>query len=51
MKIEHTYIVYIVESKDWSYYVGIPNDLERRLSEHNTGYDKNVIRIREDLLN
>ena len=41
MKIEHTYIVYIVESKDWSYYVGITNDFERRLWEHNKGYDEN----------
>jgi putative endonuclease len=41
MKIENTYIVYIVECKDWSYYIGITNDLERRLWEHNTGYDEN----------
>ena len=41
MKIEHTYIVYIVECKDWSYYIGITNDLEKRLWEHNTGHDEN----------
>jgi len=41
MKIEHTYLVYIVECKDWSYYIGITNDLEKRLWEHNTGYDEN----------
>lgn len=29
MKIEHTYIVFIVECKDWSYYIGITNDPER----------------------
>ena len=40
MKIEQTYIVYIVECKDWSYYIGICNDIERRLSEHNTGHDE-----------
>ena len=40
MKIENTYLIYIVECKDWSYYVGITNDLERRLREHNTGYDE-----------
>jgi len=40
MKIEHLYIVYIVECKDWSYYIGITNDLEKRLWEHNTGYDE-----------
>ena len=41
MKIEHTYIVYIVECKDWSYYIGITNDLEKRLLEHNKGQDEN----------
>ena len=41
MEIEHTYIVYIVACKDWSYYIGITNDLEKRLWEHNTGQDKN----------
>ena len=41
MKIEHTYYVYIVECKDWSYYIGMTNDLEKRLWEHNTGQDEN----------
>ena len=41
MEIEHTYIVYIVACKDWSYYIGITNDLEKRLWEHNTGQDEN----------
>ena len=41
MKIEYTYIVYIVECKDWSYYIGITNDLEKRLWEHNTSHDIN----------
>ena len=40
MKIEHACIVYIVECKDWSYYIGITNDLEKRLWEHNTGHDQ-----------
>ena len=40
VKIEHTYCVYILECKDGSYYTGITNDLERRLSEHNTGQDE-----------
>ena len=39
MKLSYTYYVYIVECKDWSYYVGIANDLELRLWEHNTGQD------------
>ena len=41
MKVEHSYIIYIVECKDWSYYIGITNDLEKRLCEHNTGQDIN----------
>ena len=40
MKIEHSYIVYLVECKDWSYYIGITNNLEKRLWEHNTGHDE-----------
>ena len=39
MKLSYTYYVYIVECKDWSYYVGITNDLELRLWKHNTGQD------------
>ena len=41
MKIGHTYIVYIVECKDWNYYIGITDDLDKRLREHNTGHDIN----------
>src|SRR4030095_920381 len=40
MKIEHTYLVYIIECKDWSYYTGVGNDIERRLWEHNTGHEE-----------
>ena len=40
MKNGHNYYVYIVECKDGSYYTGITNDLDRRLWEHNTGYDE-----------
>ena len=34
------YYVYIVECRDKSYYTGITNNLNRRLWEHNAGYDK-----------
>lgn len=34
------YTVYLVECHDGSYYVGVTNNLERRLREHNTGFDK-----------
>ena len=39
MKIAHNYYVYIVECSDKSYYTGVTNNLERRLWEHETGYN------------
>jgi putative endonuclease len=33
----HDYFVYIVEFSDHSFYTGITNNLERRISEHNSG--------------
>lgn len=32
--------VYILECADGSYYTGVSNDVERRVSEHNEGLDK-----------
>lgn len=32
-----TYYVYILECSDSSYYIGVTNNLERRISEHNLG--------------
>lgn len=32
-----TYLVYILECSDGSYYVGVTNNIERRLHEHNQG--------------
>lgn len=34
------YYVYILKCNDDSYYTGITNDLERRLIEHQTGFDR-----------
>ena len=34
-----SYYVYIAKCADDSYYTGVTNDLERRLSEHNSGRD------------
>ena len=39
MKIAHNYYVYIVECSDKSYYTSVTNDLERRLWEHQTGFN------------
>ncbi len=36
----YKYYVYLLECSDDSYYTGITNNLERRLSEHNFGVDK-----------
>ena len=39
MKTGHNYYIYIVQCSDGSYYTGVTNDLERRLWEHETGYN------------
>ncbi|REA55441.1 GIY-YIG nuclease family protein [Dyadobacter luteus] len=36
----NTYHVYIVKCKDNSYYTGVTNDIERRIAQHNNGFDK-----------
>jgi putative endonuclease len=36
----YLYFVYILGCSDNSYYVGVTNNLERRLNEHNEGEDK-----------
>ena len=33
------YCIYILERNDGSYYTGVTNNLERRLWEHNTGFN------------
>ncbi len=39
MKQGHHYFVYILECSDGSYYTGVTNNLERRLWEHETGFN------------
>ena len=39
MKQGHHYYVYILECSDKSYYTGVTNNLERRLLEHETGFN------------
>ncbi|MXV51527.1 GIY-YIG nuclease family protein [Pedobacter sp. HMF7647] len=34
-----TYTVYILRCNDGQFYTGITNDIERRLQEHQTGYN------------
>lgn len=36
---KHQYSVYILQCNDDSYYTGVTNNLERRLWEHETGFD------------
>lgn len=33
----HNYFLYILEGSDKSYYVGVTNDLEIRIGQHNSG--------------
>ena len=40
------WFAYIVECSDSSYYVGITNDLESRVSEHNAGKGASWTRMR-----
>jgi putative endonuclease len=35
--MQHSYYVYIVQCSDGSYYIGVTNNLNRRISEHNEG--------------
>lgn len=37
-----TYYVYIIRCANDSFYVGITNDIERRIMEHNLGEDKSA---------
>jgi len=39
MKNGHNYYVYIVQCSDGKYYTGVTNDVDRRLWEHNTGFN------------
>lgn len=34
-----SYFVYILSCSDGTYYTGVTNDLERRMSEHKNGYN------------
>jgi len=35
-----TFSVYILECSDKSYYIGVTSSLEKRLHQHNVGYDE-----------
>ncbi|MDQ6764077.1 MAG: GIY-YIG nuclease family protein [Bacteroidota bacterium] len=39
MKKGHHYFVYILACSDGSYYTGVTNNLERRLWQHETGFN------------
>jgi len=36
----HNYFVYVLECSDGSYYVGVTNDLDIRLEQHNSGNNR-----------
>jgi len=40
MPKQHRYYVYILRCSDSSYYTGITNNLEIRLNQHHSGYNK-----------
>jgi putative endonuclease len=40
MRVNHSYFIYIIACSDNSYYTGITNTLERRIWEHNSGYNQ-----------
>ncbi len=37
--VQHNYFVYILRCSDGKYYVGVTNDVDRRLAEHQEGLD------------
>ncbi len=41
MKLAHNYYVYILQCKDGFYYVGVTNNLDKRVEQHNDGIDPN----------
>jgi predicted GIY-YIG superfamily endonuclease len=47
----HTaWLVYIVECRDGSYYIGITNDIARRVQEHNAGTASRYTRSRRPVV-
>jgi len=40
MSTDYSYYVYMLECQDGSYYTGITNDIERRMWEHHSGFNK-----------
>lgn len=50
MIVEKSWILYILECRDGSLYTGITDDLERRLSAHNSGKGAKYTRGRGPLI-
>lgn len=42
MKLNHNYYVYVLQCSDGSYYVGVTNDIEHRVWQHNEGIDQSA---------
>ena len=49
--MDHCYYVYILQCKDGSYYTGVTNNIERRLWEHESGYNAGCYTFGKGLLN
>lgn len=46
MKLDFTYVVYILQCKDGSFYTGITNNIEKRLYTHSVGKGSKYVRAR-----
>ena len=51
MKLAHNYYVYILQCCDGFYYVGVTNNVDKRVEQHNERpLTRIVILLKEDLL-
>lgn len=48
--MSRTYFVYILASETRELYVGVTNNLERRLAEHRSGYDAESYSVRHSTI-
>jgi putative endonuclease len=46
MSTQKTWLIYIIQCNDNTYYTGITNDLEKRIKSHNLGTASKYTRVR-----